>query len=504
MSVFGTGVRRVCGVVAAETSEEARKQIAQALRHTPTVEIRLDWMWSDRERRRFLDWLQRARASGSLRTAQLIVTCRRVEGGGRFRGSVEAELKWLADGVRAGCEWCDLEIETARRLPKTALAEHGVTGKILLSEHHFERTRGTFRVLAMAGDFAAVKIAAQAKGVGDSVRVLRLAHSSRGTRVAVAMGEAGLPARVLALREGSALAYAAVAAKTAPGQIPLDDFVESYRAHELTRQTRVYGVIGDPVGHSLSPLMHNTGFAAASVDAVYLPFLVSRLPDFLRAVPDFGVCGFSVTIPHKQAILRYLADCEAMAAEIGAVNTVVVSGGKLKGFNTDHLGVLRALEPKMKLRGSRVLILGAGGAARAAAFAVSRSGAEVLVCARREIAAKELAKLVGGGAIARRLLVRMRFDAIINATPVGMHPYSDVSPLAARELNCDVVMDLIYRPIETKLLKIAARLGRVAVSGIEMFLAQGFAQWELWNKSNPPEVPMRRAVLRALQSEPSE
>src|SRR5260370_33245537 len=164
------------------------------------------------------------------------------------------------------------------------------------------------------------------------------------------MGNIVLPARTLPLREESALAYAPVAAATAPAQVSLDDMKHLYRGHTLTRRTRVYGVIGEHVGNSLSPLLHNTGFVARHVDAVYLPFLVHDLRDFLAAVPEFGVCGFSVTIPHKQSILKHLKECDPLAAEIGAVNTVVVRrDGSLSGCNTDYVGMLRALKKQLRL-----------------------------------------------------------------------------------------------------------------------------------------------------------
>jgi 3-dehydroquinate dehydratase/shikimate dehydrogenase len=304
------------------------------------------------------------------------------------------------------------------------------------------------------------------------------------------------------LREGSALAYAPVAAATAPGQVSLHDMKHLYRAHALTRRTRVYGVIGEPVGHSLSPLLHNTGFVARHVDAVYLPFLVHDLRDFLAAVPEFGVCGFSVTHPHKRAILKYLKECEPLAAEIGAVNTVVVRrDGSLFGCNTDYLGVLRALEKRLRIKGSRILIFGAGGAARAAAFALVRSGAAVAICARREKAARELARAFGGEAVPRAALRSDFFDAMLNATPVGMHPHDGVSPLAPSELHCRLVMDLINRPQRTQLLKIAARKGIATVPGVEMLIAQGIAQWKFWMHKRAPEAPMRRAVLAALRAE---
>jgi 3-dehydroquinate dehydratase/shikimate dehydrogenase len=462
----------------------------------------LDWLKSDLERRRFLDWLRRNRP----RRAVLIATCRRREGGGFLAGSVAAELYWLSQAAEAGCQWCDLEIETARKLPRNSIREHSLPPRILLSVHDFKRMPPLNRALGgrWRGEVDAIKIAGAARTIADSVRLLRFA-AGLGNCVAVPMGETGLPARVLALRQGSALAYAPVSAATAPGQISLREMKHLYRAHALNGQTRVFGVIGDPIAHSLSPLLHNTAFAAQKINAVYLPFLVKDLRDFLKSAPEFGVHGFSVTLPHKQTILRHLRDCDSLSADIGAVNTVVVRpDGSLYGCNTDYVGVLRALEKKLPLRKSRVLIFGAGGAARAAAFAFSRAGAGVNICARREHAARELARAVGGEVIPRRALRSESFDAILNATPIGMYPKAAISPLASGELHCRIVMDLIYRPERTQLLKIAARQGIATVSGVEMFLAQGIAQWELWMKRRAPEKAMRRAVLAALRQEERE
>jgi 3-dehydroquinate dehydratase/shikimate dehydrogenase len=316
------------------------------------------------------------------------------------------------------------------------------------------------------------------------------------------MGEIGLPARVLALKHGSALGYAAVGEKTAPGQLTLDEMKNLYRADKLDRRTRVYGVIGDPVSHSLSPLIHNTAFHARRVNAVYLPFLVRNLRDFLAAIEPFGIAGFSVTLPHKERILRHLDGCDPLASRIGAVNTVVVrGGGKLYGYNTDYVGVLRALERRVRIAGSRVLLYGAGGVARAVAFALAQGGAIVCVCARRPQQARTLARAVGGQAIERRRLRSEFFDAIVNCTPVGMHPRSVASPLRADELNCRLVFDTVYRPLQTKLLQLARRRGIETVSGAEMFIAQGTAQWEIWMGQRAPEEKMRGVVLAKLRPE---
>jgi len=498
MKPFGDGLGRICGVAAAANDRELRGLLRQALRYTRTVELRLDWLRSDLERKKFLIWLKRFHAKGAV----LVATCRRRIGGGEFAGDAGAELYWLMKARQAGCQWCDLEVETLQELPGKSVEGYAIPPKVMLSMHDFRRTPKLPRKLSVPrqGGVDAIKVAAMSRTIGDSVRLLAVLRNSR-QMVAVPMGEIGLPGRLLALREGSALAYAPVAAVTAPGQVHLREFKELYRAHEITGKTRVFGVIGNPIGHSLSPVLHNTGYVAAKKDAVLLPFLVERLKDFLKAAPVLGVAGFSVTLPHKEAIFRRLDDCEPLAQRIGAVNTVTVRrDGSLYGSNTDYLGVLRALEKKLRLRGSRVLILGAGGSARAAAFAVARAGAEVFICARRETAARALARAVGGDVMRRSALSKEKFGAILNATPVGMHPQDGISPLKAGELHCSVVMDFIYRPLRTKLLQIAAAKGIQTVSGVEMFLAQGIAQWELWMGSRAPEAAMRGAVLRALQA----
>jgi 3-dehydroquinate dehydratase/shikimate dehydrogenase len=382
--------------------------------------------------------------------------------------------------------------------------------RIILSWHCFVGTpnestlKRALRKLEIArkiAGFDAIKIATQCDSLAESVRILDLARGKRNV-IAVPMGVAATPARILALREGSALTYAPVETATAPGQVSLEEMKNLYRADKLDRRTRVYGLIGDPIGHSLSPRLHNAGFQARRVNAVYLSFQVKDLRDFLGAIERLGVRGFSVTLPHKERMLRHVDECDPLAAAIGAVNTVVVRGaGKLYGYNTDYVGVLRALERRIPIAGSRVLIFGAGGAARAVAFALESGGAAVAVCARRPEQARRLARAVHGEAIPRARLRREFFDAIVNATPVGMHPNEGRSPLDARELNCRLVFDLIYRPRETKLLKLAARRGIETVSGVEMFLAQGIAQWEIWMGERAPEKAMRGAVLQALWKE---
>ncbi len=473
-------------------------QLGTALRQTRTIELRLDWLANDREISRFLRRLKPRPGT------TLIATCRRREAGGKYSGSIASQLAHLTEAIAAGCRWYDLEIETVRQCPPGLLDVMLASGRQLTSAHFFRHLPKNLPRVAKelaAGRSDAIKIAARCDSLRDARKIFAVAQHRKNI-VAVPMGDVALPARLLAVREGSAFTYAPVENATAPGQVSLDDAKRIYRLDRVTRRTQIYGVIGDPVGHSLSPVMQNAAFQARRLDAMYLPFLVQDLRDFVEAIGPFGIRGFSVTIPHKERILGFLDGCDPLAAKIGAVNTVVVrAGGKLYGYNTDYIGILRSLESRIPLRGSRVLIVGAGGAARAVAFALAQSGAIPCVTARRPQRAKALARAAGGEAIVRERIRGEFFDAIVNATPVGMHPRIGASPLAARELNCRLVFDTIYRPQNTKLLQFAARRGIETVSGVEMFVAQGAAQFEIWTGERAPVETMRHAVLRALAAE---
>jgi len=501
---------KICAVVAAPNTRGMWDQLELVLKRArtktglprrlrtlpPLIELRLDWLKDDAE----IDWFLR-KLRNTKPSATLIATCRRRAAGGEYRGSIAKQLLHLAEALRAGCAWYDLEVESIRECSPELLDVLVGEGKRLASAHFFGRMprnldRIVRKLTATSSD--AIKIAAQCDSLVDGLKVLRLAQQ-RPNVVAVPMGEIPLPLRILSVREGSAISYAPVVNATAPGQVGLNEMEDLYRAGQLDRKTRVYGIIGDPVRHSLSPAMHNAAFHAHRMNAVYIPFLVRNLRDFIAAIEPLGVAGFSVTLPHKETILRYLDRCDPIAAEIGAVNTVAVRAGKLVGYNTDHIGVLHALQARMRLRGSRVLIVGAGGGARAAAFALARARASVFITARRMRRAAELADAVHGETIEQRDVRRARFDAIVNATPVGMHPFAQDSPLDAPDLNCRVVFDMIYRPRETRLLQLAAQRGIETIPGIEMLIGQGLAQWEIWTRKRAPASVMRRAAIRALE-----
>jgi 3-dehydroquinate dehydratase/shikimate dehydrogenase len=493
------GKHKICAVVAADQPRSMWKQLEQALRRTRTMELRLDWLPTEKAIHQFLRRLAKERPR-----ATFIATCRRRQAGGRFRGSIASQFLVLAEALGAGCAWFDLEVESSSQCPPELIDVLLGEGRRLASAHFFGRRPA--KLQRVATDLRqtrpdAIKIAANCSSLAEGLRLLRLSRGKRNI-ITVPMGDVAMPLRCLALREGSALSYAPVEMATAPGQVSLDDLKNLYRANRISRKTSVYGVIGNPIAHSLSPQLQNAGFQVRKMDAVYLPFLVHDLRDFLVAVKPLGIRGFSVTLPYKQKIVRHLDDCDPLALSIGVVNTVVVRGdGKFYGYNTDYVGVLSALQARVALTGSRVLVLGAGGAARAVAFALAQAGALACICARRPQEAEKLARAVGGEAVARSRLKTEFFDAIVNATPIGMFPAVEHSPLKAHELNCRLVFDLIYRPVRTKLLQLASRRGIETVSGVDMFLAQGLAQWEIWTGERAPAATMRKAVLDALGTE---
>jgi len=491
---------RICAVVAESSAQEALAAARVALRRTSLLELRLDYLSSEDEFATLLRGLLPLAAR-----ATLIATCRRKEAGGRFEGSIARQIARLVLAAGSGCAWCDLEIETVERLNPATLRKTLGDVRLIISSHDFARTPARLgelrrRLEAAGGDV--VKIACLTRHYRELVRLLRAAHGRRNV-IVVPMGDVGLPGRIAAVREGSALAYAAAGPPVAPGQPSLEALQSVYRVECQNRRTQLYGVIGNPIGHSLSPLLHNTGFAHRRINAVFAPFLVRDLKDFVRSVRPLRFSGLSVTIPHKQQILRFLDDCDPLALEIGAVNTVVARAGKLYGYNTDHLGVLQSLGRRIKLERARILVYGVGGAGRSVGFAAARAGAQVFFCARRPEAARGAALDLGVEAIERKDLRDMEFDAIVNATPIGMMPRPDASPLDAAELRCGLVFDLIYRPLRTRLLRLAERRGIPTLSGVDMFVAQGVAQWELWTGEKAPVAAMRAEVTAALAREES-
>jgi 3-dehydroquinate dehydratase/shikimate dehydrogenase len=315
------------------------------------------------------------------------------------------------------------------------------------------------------------------------------------------MGEQGIISRVLGVRAGSAFTFGAVSEeqKTAPGQMSARDLRNIYRIEQVDAATRVYGVAGDPIEHSLSPVIMNTALRRENVNAVYLALHAKKMKDLIHCVREIPLHGLSITMPYKQEILEYLDNSDAHTTKIGACNTVVRGqDGKLYGFNTDVAGVLRPLEQSIPLENTRVLVLGAGGAARAAVFGLKERGADVAILNRTAEKAQKLARQAKARVVKRAELHKAEFDVIINATPIGMGSTREC-PLKDDEIRTKVVFDMVYDPVETRLLQVARAKGITVIPGVEMFVHQAARQFEIWTGKPAPTPDMLRVVTIALQ-----
>jgi 3-dehydroquinate dehydratase/shikimate dehydrogenase len=435
---------------------------------------------------------------------QTIATCRTAAAGGMMQGSVADQAAMLSAAVRAGCQWVDIEIESVQEAGLSLLKDLK-PAKIIVSYHDFQKTTALAPVYRRLAHLPvhAVKIATHARKLRDNLQIRSLlnAHRRRSPKlVALAMGRSGMPSRLLSRVWGSAFTYAAplTHSPAAPGQIPAEVMRSVYRVERLNSHTQMYGVLGSHASMSLSPAMQNAAFVAKHVNAVFLPCETGQLADFLAFARGLGLQGFAVTMPFKRAILRALDWVDPMAHRIGACNTVALQRGRWLGWNTDAAAVVEVLTKRLRLAGSRVLVLGAGGAARAAAYAVRGEGAEVIITARREAAARALARGVAAQVVPWDSADSLEVDTVVNATPVGMYPHVDSTPIDLARLRVRVVFDMVYYPQDTRLLNEARGRGLTTISGLEMLVAQGARQFEIWTGLTAPRALMEQVVRAAL------
>lgn len=438
------------------------------------------------------------------RTRPLVLTCRPPALGGRFEGGEERRRALLLEGVRRGFDFVDVEHDAGFGEVLVEKAGHG----LILSHHDFERTPDDLdalyeRLRALGADVA--KLATTPESWHDVGRLMTCAAEAARMGgppvVPIAMGPLGAITRVTAGRHGAPFTYASAAAgaEAAPGQIPARELAQLYRVRDITRATRVYGLLGAAVGASLSPLLHNSAFAARGLDAVYVPLQADALAPFLSALPALGLSGFSVTRPFKVAIAEHLATLDPAAARSGSINTVTIDGPRLRGASTDGQGVLAPLRQRLDPQGQRVVIVGAGGAARAAAHALAAAGAEVTLAARRPEQAVEAAGAAACAPASLADLAHLHWDVLINATPLGSFEQPDASPVPAHLLRPGrLVFDMVYQPLETRLLREARAAGCTVIDGLEMLVAQAAAQFELWLGQPAPDAAMRAAAAAHL------
>ena len=536
---------RICIAATGDTPETLFACARNSLRHSPLVELRLDWLRDPRKALPRISGLLRAVSRLQRgRSVVLQATCRRRENGGRFRGSVAEQMEILRRAAEAGCRVLDLEIESAEAAGQEAVESLRRRALLILSIHDFRRTPALAAAASRLRRFPAevYKVVPTATRQSDNCRTLDFLRSvaARNPKraeplekqkqeqwVAFSMGAAGVPSRVLALSRGSAFVYAACppprqmnaslvrnrndkppafSAPSAPGQIDSDVLRNSYRAEKLSRRSALYGLLGNPVGHSLGAAIHNAAFRSAGVDAVYVPLLSSDLKDFRSAADRYPLAGFSVTVPHKQGILRWVDRMDRRVQAAGAANTVRVRRGRWEAINTDVEGIAVPLRKALRLgrdeklpRDFRALIVGNGGAARAAWVALRELKCrDISVTGRSPARVRAFTRTLGGEAIPIGALRREQFDLLVHATSVGMWPKTEACLLRSEQVNARLVFDLVYNPAETRLLEIARARGCRTISGLEMFLAQAARQFEYWTGVQAPLRRMRTTAQQEL------
>jgi 3-dehydroquinate dehydratase/shikimate dehydrogenase len=495
-------VGKMCVAIQGSSPAELFDRAESAVRQFKFIELRLDSLSKPANAFSYLKQFL-----GEHKDVTVIATCRRKSHGGGFDGLLAAELEILTKAAQTGCHIIDLEVESAEECKSAQLNKLRSAGAaLLISFHDFSRTKGleqaADRIEAFKPDF--VKVVSTARTLADNLAVLRVIedHSLASNVVGIAMGEEGLVSRVLGPRSGAAFTFASFSegAETAPGQVSAETLRDVYRFDHLDQATRVFGVAGNPISHSLSPLLHNAAFRREIVNAVLLPLKAKSAQDLLTLALELPLAGCAITMPLKTEVLPHLANMDPLTSRIGACNTLRMGAdGKLYGFNTDVAGVIRPLERRLKLKGARVAVLGAGGAARAAVFGLVEHGAEVLVVNRTHEHAVTLARQAKAKSLKHELMAKQRFDVIINATPVGMPGTKQPLPLAENELNASLIFDMIYNPLETPLLKLAKSRGIAVISGLEMFVQQGARQFEIWTGKPAPESEMMRVVEHELR-----
>lgn len=474
----------LCVTVTAPTTAELRR-LRDTVEDADLIELRLDSV-SDPS-------VQGALAG---RRRPVIVTCRPKWEGGSFEGSEEERKQILADALTHGAEYVDIEW----RAHFDDLISHSGGRRVVLSSHDFLGLPVDLneRVHAMKSTGAeVVKVAATMTCLSDCVQLLDLgAQAGRETGlILIGMGEYGLATRVLAGRFGSSWTYAGALAQL--GQIDAATLLGRYRFRKIDSQTEVYGLVGSPIAHSVSPAMHNAAFEAARVNAVYLPLPATSAEDFARFGRAIGISGASVTVPYKVSLFDHVDEAYSVARRVGAINTIRVENRRWIGGNTDASGFLATLRGLVPIDTTRSAVLGAGGAARAVAAALASTGGAVRIHARNRAKAEEVAALTTAN-VGPWPPEPGSWDLLINCTPIGMHPKVDETPVPAAQLTGRYVYDLIYNPPMTRLLREAQAAGCHIIGGLEMLVAQAHEQFQWWTGIRPPTGVMREAALKQL------
>ena len=507
---MSTAARRICVSICEKDVGALRIAIDRAAALKSFIEIRLD-CFDAADLPSALEHLRNLLQDSSLST---IVTFRPQEHGGLRKLTLDQRHQfWRDHGFRLPAAFFDLEIDLAE-----LFLREGETidwSRVICSTHEFGgqvQANNLFERLALI-PAGVLKIAVMVDDAIDNLQIFKLierAASDARRLIAIGMGSAGVPTRVLGPALGSFLTYASLdhETSTAPGQLTAAELRDTYGVEQITASTDVMGLIGHPITHSLSPQIHNAAFQSVALDAVYVPFDVRDLTSFMQRMVHPATCeidwrlrGLSVTTPHKQAVMDHVDWIDPAAKAIGAVNTVVIEGKQLNGYNTDAFGFISALKTRLpELKGARCAVIGGGGAARAAIWAMTQEGASVSVFVRDTKRAKSLGETLDVSVAELQSASFDGFDVVVNTTVLGMAgELEQQTPADSEQLRgARLAYDLVYNPTETRFLQEAKQGGCEALGGLLMFVAQAAEQFRLWTGREAPLDVMRTAATGAL------
>jgi 3-dehydroquinate dehydratase/shikimate dehydrogenase len=462
------------------------------------VELRLDYISGPVNLKRLL----------ADRPCAVVIACRRPADGGKWAGTEEQRQLLLRTAIVEGVEYIDLEDDIAAKVPR-----FGKTKRIV-SFHDFRKTPdnlGEIHHRLSQCDPDIVKISTMVNHPSDNVRILDMVRKAKVPTIGLGMGDIGVPTRILAGKFGAAYTYATFHSERvlAPGQLSFEHMTQVYRYDQINAETEVYGVVADPIGHSLSPLIHNAAFAHFGLNKVYVPFRVPRedLGRFIDEAQALGIRGLSITIPHKEEVIKKLTQIDPAVHGIGAANTVVIDGAVRAGYNTDyHAAMLSLLEvmelssaSEKPLSGKSALVMGCGGAGMAITYGLLRRGAHVLVSDIAPRKAEVVAARFNCLAVDWADRHKANPDILVNSTPVGMHPNVDETPYEKHHLRPSmVVFDAVYNPENTLLIKDARSRNCTVVTGIEMFVRQACLQFKHFTGQDGPADLMRDVLRRTI------
>jgi len=474
------------------------------------VELRLDFLRREPDLNRLIP----------SRPTATVVTVRRQQDGGLWKESEEKRLTLLRTAIALEPEFVDLEVDIADQVPP-----FGKTRRII-SYHNMETMPEN--LVKLHQEMSAkkpyfIKIAVTPKSVEEMYRFLHFVQQKndeekklRGEQavrvVGICMGELGKAARILSKRFSMPYTYATFSEDRviAPGMLVYKDLLELYHYEQINHETAVFGIIGNPIGHSLSPLVHNRAFLEQNVNAVYVPFQINdtSVAELIRLAPEFGLNGISVTIPHKVAVMNHLTKMDPAVERIGACNTVVFRHGERLGYNTDYIAAINAIEiarggnildDESILKNKRALVLGAGGAGKALAYGLVQRGAMVTVTDVDAERAVDLSRHLGCEYERWDMRETIQPMILVNCTPLGMHPNVDETPYPKSALQSHMlVFDAVYNPEHTMLIKSAQEKGCKVVTGVEMFVGQACYQFKLFTEQKASASKMRTLVKEAI------